>query len=421
MIDWFRREFRRAPGLYVSLGIVLIAFLTYSNSFAVGFHFDDEHHIVQNPYVPDLGNAGAFFQRPDMFSAMQGHDMYRPLVMLSFALDYAAFGFDPWGWRLTAIALHALCAVGVFYAIRGFLSGERPRVDAVAAAGALLFAVHPLFSEVVLYASARSTLLATTGFVWAFVAHRAAWRRDPGAGRAVLVVLSLLLFAAALFSKESAIVLPALLLWCSFVDRRHYAAFLPAALVAAGYFYLRSQVLETAVIDFASRSSGDAEAAVHTGAARPVLWNLFTQARVIAAYLGMFLVPRGFCIDHSVRISDSLFEAPVLAGGLLIVAMLVVAWRVRKTHPIISIGIVWFFFALAPTSSIIPLNQVMAERRMYLPGAGLMLVVAGLLWTIRPRHEYATRLGGIAVLLLLALLTQHRTRDWYDGVRLWSA
>ena len=115
------------------------------------------------------------------------------------------------------------------------------------------------------------------------------------------------------------------------------AAFVPAALVAAVYIYLRSHVLETTVIDFAARSGGNLDAAAHTGAARSIAWNLFTQARVIAAYLGMFLVPRGLCIDHTVRISTSVWELPVILGGLLILALLVTAWRVRRTHPIVSI------------------------------------------------------------------------------------
>ena len=94
MIDWFRNEYRRVPGLYLSLGIVLAAFVAYGNSFGVGFHFDDSHHVVGNPFIVDLAHAGDFFVRPDMFSAMPGHDMYRPMVLLSFALDYAAFDFD---------------------------------------------------------------------------------------------------------------------------------------------------------------------------------------------------------------------------------------------------------------------------------------------------------------------------------------
>ena len=116
--SWLRAEIARAPALYAAVALVLASALAYSGSLDGAFHFDDSHHIEANPYLRSLGYAGDYFSRPDMFSALPGHDMYRPFLLLTFALNYQWGGYDPLPWRLTAIALHAFAAVGVFLTIR---------------------------------------------------------------------------------------------------------------------------------------------------------------------------------------------------------------------------------------------------------------------------------------------------------------
>ena len=129
-------------------------------------------------------------------------------AQLSYSLNYLQGGYDPLPWRLTAIALHALTAVGVFLTIRTLAAQLLPRPNRGAEGGALVaalvFAVHPVFTEAVDYASARSSLLASCFLVWAFLVHRWAAGRRPGPGRVALWALSLLLFACALLSKEIA-------------------------------------------------------------------------------------------------------------------------------------------------------------------------------------------------------------------------
>ncbi|MHC4549499.1 MAG: tetratricopeptide repeat protein [Planctomycetota bacterium] len=423
MREWIRRELARAPAAYAALLVLAAAWLAYANSLDAGFHFDDEHHIVENPYLRAWSYAPQYLHRPDRFSALPGHDMYRPLVLVSFALNYHWGGYDPLPWRLTAIALHAICAVGVFLtflAVAGRLEARpgRARLGGALVA-ALFFAVHPVFTETVNYASARASLLAATCLVWAFVAHLGAEGLRAGAGRVLLWLASLLLFALALLSKEIAIVFPALLLWCAVLRRRGLMAVVPSLALALLYLYVRQLTLGTAVVDFGARAEAMATADAGSGGARPILWNLFTQARVITAYLCLFGWPFGLSVDRHVRVSETLLEPGVIAGGLVIAGLLVAAWRVRKERPLVSLGIVWFLVALAPTSSVLPLNQVMNEHRLYLPGIGIALAVAGWVrpWLTRRAAWY----GVVAATGLLAVLTWRRTEDWRDPVRLWES
>ena len=424
MRAWFLREMKRAPTAYAALLVLGVSFLAYANTLDAGFHFDDEHHIVGNPYLRSAKYAEQYWHRPDYFSALPGHDMYRPLVLWSFALNYHWGGFEPFFWRLTAIALHGICAVGVlltFLVVAGRWEQRpvRARLGGALVA-ALFFAVHPVFSETVDYASARSSLLAGTCLLWAFLAHQTAARmRRGGALRVSCWTASLLLFGLALLAKSIAIVFPALLLWSAVLRRRGYGAVIPSIALALLYLYVRQLTLGTAVVDFAARDASMASPDVGSGGTRPIAWNLFTQARVITAYLCLFGWPFGLCVDRYVRVSETLLEPGVIAGGLVIVGLLVTAWRVRKQRPLVSLGIVWFLVALAPTSSIIPLNQVMNEHRLYLPGIGIALAVAGWLrpWLARPTARY----GVVAVTGLLALLTWRRNEDWHDSVRLWES
>jgi hypothetical protein len=163
MIRWLKGEIARAPGAWGALLVAGAAWLAYANSFAGAFHFDDAHTIVANPYLRHVRYVPQYFTRPDLFSALPGHDMYRPLVLLSYFLNYIWGGYDPLPWRLTAVALHSFCAVGVFLTFRivadQFHLQPRAPWRAGALVAALFFAVHPALSEAVDYASARSSVL----------------------------------------------------------------------------------------------------------------------------------------------------------------------------------------------------------------------------------------------------------------------
>jgi len=422
---WLAAEIGRAPTLYAVLLLVGASLLAYSNSLDAGFHYDDAHHIVANPYLRDARFVPQFFHRPDMFSAMPGHVMYRPLLLVTLAWNYQLGGYDPLHWRLTSIALHALCTVGVFLTFRLLLAQLHPRRERAANAGglvaALCFALHPVFTESVDYASARSSLLSGCLLVWAFYCHRRACATARGLPRLLLWTASLALFAGALLAKEVAVVFPALLLWAAVLETRHRAAVLPSLLLLALYLVVRRLVLGTAVLDFAAHQAGVATADPGSGGARPILWNLATQARVVAAYVGMLLLPGDLCADRFVRVSRTVFEPAVLFGATVILGLLALAWRARRSHPLVSLGIVWFFVSLAPTSSVIPLNVVMNEHRLYLPGIGAMIALAG---AVQPLWRRRTRVlvpVCAAACVLLALLTLRRNEDWRDGQRLWES
>jgi len=304
---------------------------------------------------------------------------------------------------------------GVFLLVRSLLASLDQRAGSDAERGALvaalLFAVHPVFTETVDYASARSSLLATACVVWALIAHRAIGNRP------LSLSVSLALFAFGFLAKEIAIVFPLLLGLLAWLEKRELRWVLPSVGVAVLLLVVRKLVLGSAVIDFVAREAGVAKAKPGTGAARPMFDNIWTQARVVVAYMALLVVPVGLCIHRFVRVSTAPFEIGVLGSLALVGGLLAAAWRGRHARPMLSFAILWFLVSLAPTSSVIPLNQVMNEHRLYLPGVGAAIALGFAV----PRIRFVPAPAWAAAALLLCAVTWRRNHDWNDSVRIWEA
>ena len=135
--------------------IPLAAVLAYAPALSGTFHYDDEHSVSSNFHIRSLASPLRFFIDPEQFSVDADKAMYRPLVVLSLAMNYAMGGGDPRTFLAFNLLAHIGCAMAVWWVAGGL--GASP-VGALAAG--LLFAVHPLCSEPVNYVSARSESMA---------------------------------------------------------------------------------------------------------------------------------------------------------------------------------------------------------------------------------------------------------------------
>ena len=126
--------------------LAVLALLAYHNSFDNSFHFDDSHSIVDNPHIRSLANIPRFFVDPAAFSVMPQGAMYRPLLLVSYALNYAVSGYEIASYHVVNFLLHVVNA-GLVYLLGLRLLGCRRS----ALMGAALFAVHPVLSEPVNY------------------------------------------------------------------------------------------------------------------------------------------------------------------------------------------------------------------------------------------------------------------------------
>jgi len=192
-------------GLLPLVILAAVAVLPYMNSLGNGFHWDDYHHVLENPAIRDPGSIPRFFTDPSTFSRDPGIQMYRPLLMVTYALNYAAGGDQGWGYHLVNIGLHLLVTLLLHRLLLMLLPCPVGRGPAFAAAA--LFAVHPINSQAVNYVSSRSVLLAAALLLLGLVLSLAG--RSPG--RRLLLLPAAVSFFLALLSKSTAIVATPLL------------------------------------------------------------------------------------------------------------------------------------------------------------------------------------------------------------------
>ncbi len=350
---------------------------------------------------------------PELWPWLSG---MRPVTMLSYWVNFRIGGLDPFSYHLLSVLLHFCNSILVFTVFRRLLEfvGESgSRRDILAGFAGALFLLHPLGTEAVTYITGRSDVLSAFFFLAAFALFVSKLRQDISIRAAAGIVI---LFGFACLSKESAAVFPAIVLltgayWnrerLGRVIRRHsrlYAMVAGAGLVGALFVW---RVLRSA----SSAGFGMAD----------VRWPdyLFTQWRVVWLYVQLFLLPAGQSVDHDILLSHAPFDAGAITGLAVLIAAAAMAWRYRRRFPLACYGLFVFLILLAPTSSFIPIRDLAAERRAYLPMIGLLLIAVDLLRAfISDRKALAT--ASAVLCAFSAIACYERNQVWSSEVRLWT-
>src|SRR4051812_10543097 len=414
-----RRASPQAPPSHVALArdggawwrlllIVTAGTLIYGHSLAYPLVFDDQASIVTNTSIRDLWSTRVLF--PDREVPTAG----RPLVNVVHAINYAAGGFEPRGYRAVNLVLHLLCAAMVFLVVRHTLRGPvlrawtRGRAESLAWAAALLWAVHPLNSEVVEYITQRSeSLMAICYLLTIFAAANAI---EPGRRRA-WGAAAVGACALGMACKESMVTAPVAV--CLY-DRTFIFGSWSVALRERWRLYLglaATWLLLAALIWSGPR-------AYSAGFSTDVTpWSyLMNQAVLIPHYLRLAAWPTNLVVAYGPPSSLTLQTVMPFALVMAIaIAAIVVA---LKRWPVAGFAGAWVLLTLAPTSSIVPIaTEVGAERRMYLPLVAIAVLVAASLSAFADR--VATRRSGqffaIVTLLIAATLgaaSYARTREY---------
>ncbi len=405
----------RGKRLVEAAALLAVVFLVYARALAGPFVFDDQTAIVENESLRSLWPLGPLLaQPPDLTTSG------RPVVAASFALDYALGGLDARVFRATSFAIHALCALLLAGIVRRTLTGPRlearfaAHADGIAFAAALLFLVHPLASESVCYASARTeTLVALFYLVTLYGSIRARRSPRPWGWVAVAIISS----ALGMASKEVMVSAPlvvalydVVLLGPTAPGQRRVRAVLWAGL-AATWSVLAVLVLE----------QPRAESAGFALWVTPWLY-LVNQCRILPAYLRLLFWPSPLRLDYG--LPEPLVLGDVWAGAAVLVALLLLSLYALRRWPAAGFVGVACFAILAPSSSAIPIaSEVGAERRMYLPLAALSVLFVCLGWRGLTRVGRA-RLGPWLVALAalaLAGASAMRAGVYANEIALWQA
>ena len=412
-----RQARRRTWGALAS--VLLITTATYSMSFDGPFIFDDTTAIVDNEHIRQLWPLTQAMGSPRL-STVAG----RPLVSFTLAINYAISGLDSWSYHVMNLLLHLMCAwVFLFLIIRTLSLPSIPgwlrrRAVLVGWLTTLIWAVHPINSETVIYVIQRTELLVALFMLLAFDALRRSSVSERGRIWQLLVVFYVVL---GLLCKEVAAVMPlALLLY----DRAFLSGSFGRALRARWLMYL--VLISTWVL------AGWLAAMGHRGGlgGSELAWRyLLTQGGVILMYLRLLFFPYPLAITYHVPLAEGVVDS--LPGSLVVLALLATTVYGLFRYPKTAFLGACFFLILAPTSSVIPImTEVAGERRMYLPGAAvLILVVIWALALLRRCRLRWPRIGApepwmaasiVSLSIAAGMATFVRSHDFDTQISIWE-
>lgn len=392
--------------------IVLAGALCYLNALGNGFVFDDSAYL-SSPLVRQFRPLAAFLQ-----SSIHP-DLYRPLTLLSLAWDFHYYGDQPLGYHLSSLLFHLLNALLVFQ-----LSYYVLKQQSAALLAALFYVLHPLQTEVVSWISSRGDLLMSLFFLAGLLCHiRMRTRR----GRA----LAWFLYGCSILSKESGFVLPAVA-YCydalfAAPDRpfRHLFSFTRAWLVRH-WGYALVLVLALALRWNAAEAAEPVSANFLADA--DAVSRLLTLPAVLLRYLLLIVFPLHLSADYSYA-SIPLVRTPLdpyfIAGFLTAGALLYLPLRASSPPLVFSAAFGWLAFL--PASNLLVLAPSgMAERYLHpvMPALALLFGLAAKTWSLKQttlRYRIAGSALAAVLLLLMAVRTIDRNRDWASDYALFSA
>lgn len=391
--------------------LALLGLAAYANSFGVPMLLDDLMSIVDNESLRPPFRPWAVLNPPDT-----GFTVGRPLLNLTFAINYLLGGTEVGGYHAVNLLIHVAAAITLMGIVRRTL--ELPPWNntygrSAAAIGAIiagLWLLHPVQTSSVTYISQRAEslmglfyLLTLYGFI----------RAAAEGSSTFWPVASIIACVCGMGTKEVMVTAPVVVL---LYDRAFVSESFGQALVRRRWYYsgLFSTWIFLAVLLVQLRWD-----VVAVGFQQRVSWWRYamTEAQVVVSYLKLAFWPHPLVFDYGAEMLQEKLttRVPYVAGILLL--LVGTAWAWRRSKPV-GFLLVTFFILLSPTSSVVPVaEQPMAENRMYLPLATIItLVVLGVSrWA---KREALVGLGTVAV--GLGVLTFVRNHDYRSAISIWE-
>jgi tetratricopeptide (TPR) repeat protein len=340
----------------------------------------------------------------------------RPVLMFTYWVNAALSGSDTFSYNAVNVMFHCCTTALVFLIVRrlvewaGVMDSRR---DLLAGFAAAIFLLHPIQTESVAYLAGRSEAVSVMLAYAAFTAFL--YRSQAGLSWAASTpVLSL--FLLALFSKEHIIALPLLFLLTDYwwnpgsewkVIRGNWRLYVSmAAGAAVGVEFFWKIMLESQSAGFALKDL-------------PWYQYLFTQFRALLVYPRLFLLPVNQDLDWDFPFSRTLLDHGAVVGLVVLAALARAAFYYRRRFPLATYGFFVYLVLMAPTSSVLPIRDPLAERRLYFSMLGLLLIVVDVLARIRMERRTLSYTCAAAA-LLAAFATHARAALWGNPVALWE-
>jgi len=409
--------------------LVFAAAFTYSNHFNNSFHFDDAHTIVNNLAIRDIHNIPKFFSDGSTMSSLPSNQDYRPGLTTLNAIDIYLSGKkvpEPFMFHVSIFITFILTGL-LFYLLLSHvlsISAASPYNKWIALFATGWFWLHPANAETINYIIARGDSFSTLCIVASFVVY-IKW---PSLQKYYLYLLPMII---GFFVKEPAIMfIPLLFCYKLFFEQEmslrdtitkpgrslkiFFPILIPLIIGAALFIFSRHMAPETWVPGGYDK------------------WRyLATQPYVMLHYFNNFIVPLNLVVDTDWTLVPSYTDEKVFIGLAFVLAMLVIAYITsgKKAWRPVAFGILWFFIALLPTSSIFPFAEVLNDHRTFFPYLGLFIALAATFRNILDAKAAAIDTAAIRTTLIIVSLiflslyaygTYSRNKVWHTEESLWQ-
>jgi tetratricopeptide (TPR) repeat protein len=428
------------PSRFHVLAVLLltaVVILVYGNSLRSEFVGDDYEVILENNFIKTWKNIPLIFSRKYLTpvnyrqaiesSVGSGEISYRPVVTLSYFLDYALWGFKPLGYHLTNLLLHLLTVLAVYLFFFVISNSNFSSLF-----GALLFAVHPAICEAVLFVGYREDLLCALLCILSLFFYTKSSNPDNSKPRAILWnSVSLGAFFLALLAKEMAVTFLFVIAAYEFLifsrSRTSYS-WRPAFKRLSGYAVV---LLSYCLIRFVLFDNPNALLTHYVGGS---FWtNALFMAEVFLKYLKWMLWPLNIPVTLNTyypSISFSLIDPFIWAGICVFILIVFIAIAMRKILPLCSFAFFWVIITLMPVSNLTGyLANVIASRYLYLPIIGYCLALSiGISFLYRRSINYLYphlwrkifRDGAVLLILFYSTFTFIRTIALSTEIGVWQ-
>jgi Flp pilus assembly protein TadD len=416
---------KRIPALLILI-IFFVSFAVYFNALSNDFVYDDSVQVLENhwikdvKYLPDIFSKSVWgFQRETMIS-----NYYRPLMHLIFMLNYYVFGLRPWGFHLVNILFHAGVSILVFMIASRLLrappNSSQLNEDGLAGSllsppflGAILFATHPIHTEAVAWVAGIPDLSYTFFSLLSLYLYM---RSAEGMKR--MYPLSVLFFFIATLCKEPALMLPIILVAYDSIfgkeakgDLPFIKRYIPYLIVAGVYLGLRYHALGGFLPQ---------EPPIVLSAYGYIInvFPLFTQ------YLKKLLLPLNLNVFHVLHPISSIFEMTGIVSLAVTAAFVVVTFIAFRKKSNLCFGLLVVALPLLPSLYTPGVGEnVFAERYLYLPSFGFVLLIAlALSWAkaVKPGLASDLIIISLAVAVVYSAGTVSRNAVWRDDLTLFT-
>lgn len=394
-----------SPSFIVSLCLIALIILIYGQVVSNDFiNLDDDQYVTKNIHV----QRGITAESIEWAFTRSHSSNWHPLTWISHTIDVDLYGLSPFGHHLTNLLLHILNTLLLFFVLRR-MTGSVWKSGFVAA----LFAVHPLHVESVAWVAERKDVLSTFFWLAAMLAY-AYYAEKPNYKRYIPVFA---LLALGLMSKPMLVTLPLVLLVMDYWPLRRISS--PAA--------FRKMVMEKVPLFFLSAASSVVTFIVQQSAGSvksiPITHRLVNASVSYAEYLIKMIWPSKLAVYYPYAMGpDQMLKAA--AAVVILAAVTYAAVRLRRDHPYILSGWLWYAIALVPVIGIVQVGrQAMADRYTYIPLTGIFFAIAWGVPNALKRLKSSSLVltaASIAVIGVLSFLTWVQVGYWKDSITLYE-